>query len=231
MNYQHIETASEEDFLAESVALLKQQIVTAIEEDGLAIIGLSGGSTPKPIYEALGKESIDWSCVSVFLVDERYVPRDSDNSNQKLVYDTLLKHASIPEQGIVFPDTSLPLEECVKKYAADLQFLWAAHFTTTVTLGLGTDGHIASLFPPLSDDALGEAWLVGHTKAPDQFAVPDRITVQLNALAAADHQVFFLKGEGKKATWEEMLASDEDEQRWPAKRILEGKEAVVVSLW
>jgi 6-phosphogluconolactonase/glucosamine-6-phosphate isomerase/deaminase len=98
-----------------------------------------------------------------------------------------------------------------------------------VTLGLGEDGHIASLFPPLNDLAFGEK-LVIHTQT-DRFAVKDRISVTMHLLQDARSHIFFLKGAGKKKVWDEMMGSDEEEQRWPAKAILELERSTVVGMW
>lgn len=231
MTHEFMEAASEEVFVEQSTAVLRKHIARAIASRGACILGLSGGSTPRPIYEALGKEKgIDWARVWIFLVDERSVPPDHPESNQRLVRETLLKNAPIPKENLVFPDTTLPIEECIQKYARALRNLWKDYLPDVVTLGMGDDGHTASLFPPLSDDALSDRFLVLHT-ITDRFAIRDRITLALNPIAAAGTQIFFLKGNEKKKVWEEMLASAEDERRWPAKRILQSGRAIVATLW
>ncbi len=231
MTHELTEIAAEGAFVEQSVAMLRKHIAGAITSRGTCILGLSGGSTPRPIYEALGGEKgIDWSKVWIFLVDERSVPPDHPESNQRLVREALLKNAPIPEGNLVFPDTTLPTGECIQKYAKDLWNLWKDYLPDVVTLGMGDDGHIASLFPPLSDDALSDRFLVLHTTT-DRCAISDRITLALNPIAAAGTQIFFLKGKEKKKVWEEMLASPEDERRWPAKRILASGNAVVLACW
>ena len=231
MNYDHITTTSEEDFVKKSVGILKGRILQGIDEFGSAIVGLSGGSTPKPIYEALGKQDLDWSKVFIFLVDDRYIERSSDDSNQKLIHDTLLMHARIPDENIVFPDTSLPLEDCIQKYETELAELLSKGIPHIVTLGLGGDGHIASLFPPVPAAGYGDH-LVIHTET-DEFAVHDRITVTMVVIGSADRKIFFLKGEEKKFVWDEMMQSEdgEDMDRWPAKAALQLGGGVVVSSW
>jgi 6-phosphogluconolactonase/glucosamine-6-phosphate isomerase/deaminase len=103
----------------------------------------------------------------------------------------------------------------------------ADHLPDLVILGMGEDGHIASLFPPVAELALGDQALIIHTTT-DAFAIHDRISVSLNLLAASDQQVLLLKGEKKKKVWESMLKSKEGDARWPAKRILEGGRATVI---
>jgi len=148
MNYKTIESTSEDEFVQKGVNVLREKIDEALARLNSCIIGLSGGSTPKKIYEELGKQDIDWSKAFVFLVDERYIEASNSDSNQYLVRSTLLKNAIIPEKNLVFPDTSLPIDECISKYAKDLIQLFNDHLPTLVTLGIGEDGHIASLLPP-----------------------------------------------------------------------------------
>jgi 6-phosphogluconolactonase len=225
-----IETESEEMFVTHAVELLGSLISAAISDHGSCILGLSGGSTPRPVYEALGKEQkpIDWFKVHLFLVDERYVPPDDPRSNQFLLRSTLLMFAPIPASQLYFPDTSLSIEECTQEYAQHLHGLLHAqrHLPDLVTLGLGEDGHVASLFPPLPQHLMDDTHLVAHTTT-NTFEVSDRITLTLNPIAAVGSHVFLLR-RNKKQVWDEMLASPEGETRWPAKRVLEQPDVTVI---
>ena len=186
-------------------------------------LGLSGGSTPKDIYTALGKEKLPWERVRIFLVDERFVGSDDPRSNQFLLRSTLLRSAPIPEENIVFPDTSLPIAVCVDRYAREIADLFVQP-PDIVILGMGEDGHIASLFPPVD---FGKAALVLHTTT-DRFDVHDRISVGVACLASARRHLFLLKGKGKGQTWNAMMESREHADRWPAKALLkEGRTTVI----
>ncbi|MBM3231338.1 6-phosphogluconolactonase [Candidatus Peregrinibacteria bacterium] len=229
MDYDHIRTKGEQEFTQESVRLLAERIRQNIDEYGSAIVGLSGGSTPKPIYEALGKENINWSAVTVFLVDDRYVPAKDKHSNQHLVHSTLLKHATIPESQIIFPDTTLPIGECITDYEQKIAQMLSSGIPHIVILGMGEDGHIASLFPPLTEAAFGDH-LVVHT-VTDTFDVRDRISVTLIVLGSAERKIFLLKGEGKKRVWEEMMESPEDIERWPAAAVLNLGGGTLINYW
>lgn len=193
-------------------------------------IGLSGGSTPRAVYEALGKAKLPWKNIRFFLVDERYVPADDPDSTQRMVRETLLTHGQIPEENLVFPLTSLPLRSCIAEYKKAFLNLCKNHPSDICILGLGPDGHITSLFPPLSDAAFDPRKTVIHTTT-DTFAVHDRISLTLPALAQAKKFIFLLKGAKKRETWKAMLESKEDERRWPAKYILERGDVTVISLW
>ncbi|MCA9370923.1 MAG: 6-phosphogluconolactonase, partial [Candidatus Peregrinibacteria bacterium] len=209
MDIHHVNAQSDDEFIDEAVLTLTERLEQHIDEFGHAILGLSGGSTPAPIYTALGKQDLNWNNVSVFLVDERYIDPSHKDSNQNLIRNTLLAHATIPEAQLFFPDTTLDIEPCVVRYEQDLAELLSKGIPHTVTLGLGEDGHIASLFPPVPAEGYGDR-LVMHTTT-DTFAVHDRISTTMVVIGSADRKVFFLKGEGKKFVWEEMMHDDNAE--------------------
>lgn len=224
-----------EHFTQTSAEVIHALIEQSIAERGHCIVGLSGGSTPIPVYSLLGQMPTDWSRVSIFLIDERFVPADNDDSNQHMVRHSLLAHAPVPDAQICFPHTELSIDECILDYTQQLLSQWDAHLPgrqaglpDLIILGMGPDGHIASLFPPLTDDLMDDTRLVAHTTT-GAFAVHDRITLTLNPIAAAGAHVFLLKGNDKKDVWNEMLASTEGERRWPAKRVLEQPKVTVIT--
>lgn len=226
MPYGRIDS-SPEDFAAKAAALLSTHIRFVLAEKGRCVIGLSGGSTPRAVYELLGQDqSIDWRAVSVFLIDERNVPPTNPESNQKLVRDTLFKDAPIPESACAFPRTDLPLPACAEDYARQLEALLEGDPADIAVLGMGDDGHIASLFPPLEDEAFEEENVIVTTT--QKFAVRERFSVSLPFLIKIKLPIFLLKGEAKKKVWEEMLAAPIDLRRWPAQAVLASERAVAV---
>lgn len=225
MRIEHVSPAA---FASKAAGLLSVRIKRAIDQRGRCVIGLSGGSTPKPVYALLGTDGgIDWSKVGVFLYDERYVRAADPNSNQRLVRETLLASARIPEEQCVFPDCALPVEDCLKDYSVRVKELWADHLPDIAVLGMGDDGHIASLFPPLSELAMSDLRFALHTTT-ETFAVRDRLTLSLNVVAAAQSHVFLFTGAKKSEVWNEMLQSAEDERRWPAKRVIDASPDLTV---
>jgi 6-phosphogluconolactonase len=221
---------SETEFVAHAASFLTQIITEAIATNGRAVIGLSGGSTPRPIYEALGaSQDIDWSKVWVFLVDDRHVRADSPHSNQFLLRSTLLRAAPIPESQLIFPDTNLPLAACATLYDQHVRSLLARGPADCVVLGMGEDGHIASLFPPLTEPCLSPGPVI--TTITEQFDIPDRITVTLPILTAARKALVLLSGKGKRKVLEQMESSSEDERRWPLKAVLTSTEVTVMGRW
>jgi 6-phosphogluconolactonase len=224
-----ITATTEKSFVLHGLTLLIQGIEAAIDDHGVCVIGLSGGSTPRPIYEELGKETeIDWHKVWIFLADERHISPASADSNTKLLYDTVLRGLGADAQ-CVLPDTSLPAATCAADYGKRLQKLFDdVGGPDILTLGLGDDGHIASLFPPVPPEAFGKGYAL-HTTT-ETFAVRDRISVSMPVLKSAREKMFFLKGEAKKKVWEEMLASPEPSTRWPAKDVITSGGSTVLIL-
>lgn len=226
-----VHTISDADtFAAAAAAHIADVIHKAIGGRDSCILGLSGGSTPRDAYTLLGRRTeIDWSKVTVFLIDERLVSSSDARSNAKLVHETLLASANIPASQIVFPDTSLSADTCTEEYDAKLRQLLGASGPDVLVVGMGEDGHIASLFPPVSAEATGKQFAL-HTTT-DHFEVHDRITATFSALSETKEAVFLLKGDSKKQTWEAMLVSDEGIERWPAKFLLERANVSVIAQW
>jgi 6-phosphogluconolactonase len=232
MDYQLIETKDDEAFIERSVDFLADAITDAIDERGHCILGLSGGKTPHAIYERLAQTmNVEWGRVHLFLIDERCVPSSSADSNRHLLDSTLLRYGAIDvTERCVFPDASLPPQECAEDYARRLRALFDNLGTADLlVLGLGEDGHTASLFPPVTEEAFGEKLAI-HTTT-DRFAVRDRISLTVPPLHRAHKQCFFLNGDAKKKVWEEMMASEEGERRWPAKGIMAFGETTVIARW
>lgn len=198
----------------------------AIRAHGQCVIGLSGGSTPGPVYEELSAEMLDWTRVSVFLVDDRCVGPEHPDSNQSLIASTLLVRLPV-QPKLVVPDTSLPPADAASAYGERLDTLLGERPADVVLLGMGPDGHIASLFPPLGEDALGPARAI--RTVTDAFAVRDRISVTLPVLAGASAAVFLLRGKEKHRVWEAMLSSADNERRWPAKAVLAAGKSTVIA--
>jgi len=178
--------SSPEEFLTHALDAVRASIAGSSKS---ITIGLSGGSTPVPLYEALSRDdSLPWDQLRFFLVDERYVPSDSAESNASLARSTILKNRS---NAFITPDTSKPIDICIRNYDDQLQTITP----DLVILGMGEDGHIASLFPPLPPEAFGPANVI-HTKT-DQFAAYDRISTTLPFLERAKHRLFLISGKKK----------------------------------
>ena len=179
-------------------------------------LNLSGGSTPKRLYELLATEAyvgkLDWARVHIFFGDERFVPMDHPDSNYKMARDAMLSKVPIPETNIhaVATETGSP-EEAAAAYAAMLKAYYGrdtlepAHPLFQVTLlGLGDDGHTASLFPGTAALAERSQWVTSVIGAKPE----PRITMTYPVLASSDAVVFLVAGAGKRDILHRVLARD-----------------------
>ena len=153
-----------------------------INKRGKAMLALSGGSTPLDLYEKLSKQDLDWSKVTVTLIDDRLVPADHEDSNQRLVRLALLKNAASKAKLI-------PLEEWPQDQIPDVG-----------VLGMGLDGHVASLFPAMMNNRLA----FDPNASPAVIITPPfgqprraRITMTLSMILAIPYRVLIVLGEEK----------------------------------
>eukprot|EP01057_Protomagalhaensia_wolfi_P004292 Protomagalhaensia_wolfi_Nauph_80__4291@NODE_437_length_2520_cov_31_845224_g329_i0_p1_GENE_NODE_437_length_2520_cov_31_845224_g329_i0NODE_437_length_2520_cov_31_845224_g329_i0_p1_ORF_typecomplete_len803_score189_38G6PD_C/PF02781_16/1_2e114G6PD_N/PF00479_22/1_6e51Glucosamine_iso/PF01182_20/7_4e43_NODE_437_length_2520_cov_31_845224_g329_i0232431 len=205
-----------------------------------AIVGLSGGSTPKPVYQLMNQsiiaeDKVDWEKVIFFLVDERYVPGDSDLCNARMIKETLLKNTAVPEDNFLYPNTSLPIDACVEDYEAQLAEVFQYSRPTIVALGMGPDGHIASWFPPMTHEDSFTAYDPFHLVAQtiqDRFPARQRITVTMHVIAAAKTKCFFLQGVEKVNLYKTLVASKktkESVRQQPLLQVLRSENVTVIA--
>jgi len=182
----------------------------ANSKDGVFSLCLSGGSTPKALYQRLAEppylDAFPWARTHFFWGDERFVPPDDPLSNYRMVKDALLDHAPIPQANIhPVPTQGLEPEAAARAYELELKrfhndgSLTAANPLFDVNfLGLGDDGHTASLFPRTAVLQERSLWVAPVIGAKSEA----RITLTYPALDACRHGVFLVTGEAKR----EMLA-------------------------
>lgn len=179
----------------------------AIAERGRAALAVSGGSSPKRMFQFFAGAARDWSRIHVYWVDERCVPPDDPRSNYKLAHDVWLAPAGVPERNVHRVLTELGLQEAALRYDAELR---AAGRFDAIHRGLGSDGHTASLFPgdPLiADHANFAAAVVGN---------PPRITMLPAVLEAARRTFVLATGAGKSAILDTVLHAPCDPMKYPA---------------
>jgi 6-phosphogluconolactonase len=188
-----------------------------VGQAGRFVVALSGGRTPRDLYTALGaRDDIPWRDTHIFWADERYVPLDHPESNYRLVRDTLLANAPIPRENVhPFPVQAEP-ETAAAEYERTLRALFGAADRPSfdlVLLGLGEDGHTASLFPdsPLLRET---ARWVGAVHVPQLGTY--RLTLTPAALNAARHVWFVVSGAAKAEAVRAVLGPARDPARWPA---------------
>ena len=170
----------------------------AIEARGEALIAVSGGSTPKRLFEALAGETLDWSRVTVTLVDERWVPDTDERSNARMVEAVLLQHKAADAEFVpLYVETATP-EAGIAEVRARVGALKQPF--DVVVLGMGPDGHTASFFP--GGDRLGEALDLTNTAQVLPMRAPGagepRITFTLHELLKAHTLYLHIQGDDKR---------------------------------
>jgi 6-phosphogluconolactonase len=193
--------------LAESTADLIEDEIAA---PGRIALGLAGGSTPRATYESLVARDIDWSATVAWLTDERWVAPMNPESNQRMIRETLVRDAGVQ---FVAPDTTLPSPaEAASRMTQTLIPVLATVARRITLLGIGTDGHTASLFPGTT------ALESGGPRYVDNF-VPSfdtwRLTATFDLLNESDIVFFLVAGESKA----EMVASIAGGADVPAARV------------
>jgi 6-phosphogluconolactonase len=168
----------------------------AIRERGRFLVALSGGETPRPLYERITASSgLDWAAVDVFWADERCVPPTDPRSNYGTVREALLDRVAIPEDRIHRIAGELDPLAAADAYEVELRRVVGADSRLDlILLGIGADGHTASLFPRHQALTEVERWIVPvHASAEP----PWRVTMTLPLINAARHVLFLVTGAEK----------------------------------
>jgi 6-phosphogluconolactonase len=203
-----------------AAAHVARQLRLAHEQRGVAHVALSGGTTPGRTYELLGAEPQDLAGVEVWFADERCVAPEDEDSNYRLVAETLLAGAPLADERVHRMEGELDPQEAAERYARELvEHVPASGAQGTsppsaaastpvldvVILGIGPDGHVASLFPGASTLDAGEAAVcLGVSDSPKP--PPQRITLSLAVLRAARECVLLATGASKADAVAAMLA-------------------------
>jgi 6-phosphogluconolactonase len=191
-------------------------LTEATAKQGAFAIALSGGSTPRQLYRCLAEPpclgAFPWQRTHWFWSDERFVPHDDERSNYRMAKDALLSRVPVPPGNIhPMPTEGVAPKNAAADYARSLaSFYGSEHLDSSrplfdvTLLGLGPDGHTASLFP--GSPALDEraAWIAAVTGP----GAEPRLTLTLPALNSARHAVFLVAGEEKRAMVRRLRAGD-----------------------
>ena len=192
------------DTLAQRVSA---QLAAGVELRGTALLAVSGGSTPPLFLRALSRRQIEWEKVVVTLVDERFVPAGSERSNARMVTLNLLQHEAARARFVPLHREAETVEEAADLLRPDVLALKLPF--DAVVLGMGSDGHTASIFPDA--DRLAEALdpddqayvLPVHAAS----AAEPRLTLSLAALASARFTAVHIEGLAKKEVLMDALAA------------------------
>lgn len=204
------------------------RIAQAVEKRGQARVAVSGGNTPKQTFALLADpagpfaKSISWEKLELFFVDERAVGPDDPNSNFRMTRENLLSRVRIPEgsvhriQGERDPEEAASLYESEIRRAFRLEGAEGPRFDL-IWLGLGDDGHTASLFPHTEGvREIGRIAFANHVPQKNTW----RISLSAPVINAGLDVAFLIEGEAKAAPLERMLFGERDAEETPAQLIL-----------
>ncbi len=220
-----VETFPSGGALAErAVALFLEAARDAVQARGRFTVALTGGSGPVEAYARLARtpESVDWAKAFVFLGDERFVPPDDARSNYGQARRLLLDHVHVPaDQVFPVPTDAATPAQAAQEYAGTLARVFGSAPAgpppafDLILLGMGDDGHCASLFPHMPSLSVTDRWVV--SSPPGTLPPPvDRVTLTFPALNAARRVVFLVGGEKKAAAVKDIFAGGAGLERHPA---------------
>ena len=209
--------------LAERLVETARDVLAAKDRFALA---LSGGKTPRFLYEFLAREyssEISWERVHLFWSDERCVPQESKDSNFAMAYEALISNVPLPSQNIHrIPSEINPAEKAAETYERMMQEFFKAEeeegsfLFDAMILGVGEDGHTASLFPGSSSLAEKSHWALA-VNAPPSFSPQKRITLTFPLINRSRSIFFLASGTKKREVVGEILKNPETAARiYPA---------------
>lgn len=183
------------------VQAITDALAQGIAQRGHAVLAVSGGRSPIALFQALARAPIAWPRVTLTLVDERLVPPDHADSNAALVRAHLLTGAAAQARFLPLVDDPSDLPGCVARANARLRAL--AQPLTVALLGMGDDGHTASLFPGAAElpSGLDPAYPLPYLAVTPPSAAHARISLSLAALLGAGRLLLSISGEAKRAVY------------------------------
>lgn len=195
---------------------------SAIEERGVFSVALSGGSTPMKLYAGLaesdGQEGVDWANIHLFFGDERHVPPDHPDSNFLMVQNTLLDKVSIPADNVHRVKAEMEPRMAAFNYEDELRAFFNEEWPRfdLVLLGMGNDGHTASLFPNTAGLNEEQRWFIANP-IPSQGGW--RLTLTKHAINAAHKVVVLVSGSSKAEMVSEVQTGNYDPTHKPIQLI------------
>jgi len=194
----------------------------AVAKRGRFVVALAGGGTPRRTYELLAepcrRNNIAWEVINVFWGDERHVPPDDGRNNAHMARTALLNHVPLPREQIRPVPYLGSAEESARHYETELRNFFDGHEPRfdLVFLGLGENGHTASLFPCTPALEETDAWVVAVHPADDDL---DRVTLTAPVLNQAVAVIFLVAGESKATVLCRVLEGPTDPRHYPAQLI------------
>lgn len=214
-----------DSFTKKAAEIFLESCAQAVKERKRFAVAMAGGSTPKKLYSLLAEpyyqQRVSWDKTHVFWGDERCVAPDHEDSNFKMTKDALLSRVPLPEKNIYrMPGEMVPAWEGAKAYEQAMRvfFKWDGGWPKfdLILLGLGEDGHTASLFPGTTALSQIEHWVVANHV---EKLAADRLTLTFPVLNAARRVLFLCSGASKAPVIKEIFRDDLPKDRYPSQRV------------
>jgi len=203
-----------------AVQLIVEKIQSAIAQRGQCTLALAGGGTPKPVYEKLAQQNLPWEKLHIFWGDERYVSADHPDSNQKMAREAWLDHVAIPAGNIhAMPTGGQSPEADAKQHEQELRSFFqckAGEFPSLdiILLGMGDDGHTASLFPQTEALTVRDRLITVGNKGESK-----RLSFTVPFINQGRAVIFLVAGANKRPALQEIFAAQGDALQYPARLI------------
>ena len=227
-NYKIIRADDYMDLARRTSQLIASYIDLILDQKERAQIALSGGSTPSETYRLLSKEHLPWNRVDLFLGDERWVDHQDKASNAGMIRRTIL--SSGPGSSCKFHP--IPTVECLNSTESAKAFsillekvcIGKPPIFDLILLGLGDDGHTASLFPNSDSLIVKDRWTcIGNANGHD------RISLTAPVLSSARKIIFLVSGSSKRTALQRLIDPDESSNRTPAKLVKSKSEIIIMT--
>ncbi|WOD38063.1 6-phosphogluconolactonase [Nodosilinea sp. E11] len=207
-----------------ALTLTVEAIHAAVADHGYCTLALAGGSTPKPLYMGLAKQDLPWDKIYIFWGDERYVPVDHPDSNAGMAKAAWLDQVPIPPDHILLtPTLEGDPAASASQYEAMVRAIFGRLQGTSsdqvpefdlILLGMGDDGHTASLFPHTDALAVSDRLITVGYKGSDP-----RITFTAPLINHSRGVMFLVAGADKQTALAQVFAPDGDDQSYPSRLI------------
>ena len=208
------------ELIPHASTVILNRLTQAVADRGIATIALSGGSTPKPLYTMLAQANFPWDKLHIFWGDERYVPCDHPDSNEKMARDAWLNQVAIPANNIHAVPTNAPTPaDAAAQYEQTLRRICNSSGSDipaldVILLGMGDDAHTASLFP--HTEALN---VCDRLVTTGEKSGQPRITFTIPMINQGRCVLFLLAGKSKQPALEQVFAPSNDPNLYPSRFI------------
>ncbi|MBG0784802.1 MAG: 6-phosphogluconolactonase [Anaerolineaceae bacterium] len=214
--------SEKEEWVNTAAALFIDRAAANIADHGYFSVALAGGGTPAPLYAALAspenRDRVQWEKIHLFWGDERHVPANDSQSNYRLVKEDLLDAVPIPDTNIHRVRTEMDVRLAAFAYEEDLRQFFHGDWPRfdLVLLGMGEDGHTASLFPHSAALNEDHRWFVANYAVEKESW---RLTLTLNAINAARLVVVLVRGESKAERLRAVFTTPKDPWEMPIQAV------------